>query len=286
MCSQDSSLADLLSDLEARLQSLSDTPRLDAQVLLAHILGKPRSWLLAHPKEHLSPEQFKTFIHASTRLADGEPLPYVLGHWEFYGMDFPVNPQVLIPRPETELLVDYALDWLRAHPERRWAADIGTGSGCIAVVLVSMIPNLHMLATDISLPALEVARANAQKYSIADRIEFVQADLLNFPPSAPFDLLCANLPYIPSPDLSALAVTKWEPTLALDGGPDGLDLIHRLLQQASSHLASGGLILLEIEATQGSRALTLAQDIFPNALTQVCQDLSGRDRLLEVQLPE
>jgi len=284
MPSQDSSLVDLLSDLEARLQPNSDTPRLDAQVLLAHIAGKPRSWLLAHPEEHLLPEQFEAFIQASERLEHGEPLPYLLGHWEFYGLDFLVSPEVLIPRPETELLVQHALDYLHTFPERRWVADIGTGSGCIAVVLASQVSNLRLLATDISLPALEVARSNAEKHRVADRIDFIWADLLDFPPAVPFDLLCANLPYIPSAILSAFAVTKREPSLALDGGRDGLELIHKLLRRARGYLAPGGLMLLEIEARQGSKALTLAQRFFPDAQVQVFQDLSGRDRLLEIQL--
>jgi release factor glutamine methyltransferase len=281
MSSQES-LADLLSDLEARLHPYTDTPRLDAQVLIAHVTGKPRSWILAHPEAHLAPDQLESYTQASTRLEHGEPLPYILGHREFYGLDFLVTPQVLIPRPETELLVEHALDWLRRHPERRWATDIGTGSGCIAVTLAASIPDLRLQASDISHSALEVALLNAQKHHVANRIEFIQADLLDFPHHKPFDLLCANLPYIPSASLPALSVSDWEPSLALDGGIEGLDLIHRLLVQARPHLAPEALMLLEIESTKRLSVLSLAQKLLPGSISQVYQDLSGCDRLLAI----
>ena len=282
MVSQDSSLADLLSDLEARLLWHSDTSRLDAQVLLAHITGKPRSWILAHPEGNLNPEQYKSFLQATERLERGEPLPYVLGHWEFYGLDFLVTPNVLIPRPETELLVEHALDWLSSRSQPSYVADIGTGSGCIAITLAAKIPSLRLFATDISLSALEIARANAQRYNVTDRIEFVQADLLEFANIALFDVICANLPYIPTNNLPSLTVTHYEPSLALDGGADGLDLIRRILHRASHHLAPDGLMLLEIEASQGSKAISLAQSTFPNSRSRIHPDLAGRDHLLSI----
>jgi release factor glutamine methyltransferase len=286
MRSQDSSIASLLSDLQARLQPLSDTPRLDAQVLLAYILDKPRPWLLSHPDEFLTPSQEKNFALAASRLVAGEPLPYVIGHWEFYGLDFQVNPHVLIPRPETELLIEHALDWLRSHPKRRWAADIGTGSGCIAVSMAAKLPDLQVLASDISLPALSVAKTNARKHGVAGRIEFIQADLLDFAPAAPFDLICANLPYIPTASLPTLSIPNHEPILALDGGINGLELIHRMLLQARGCLAVGGLMLLEIEATEGLHVQALACNIFKDAQVLVYPDLAGHDRLLEIQLSD
>lgn len=286
MRSQDSSIASLLSDLKARLQPLSDTPRLDAQVLLAHILDKPRPWLLSHPDEFFTPSQAENLALAASRLVAGEPLPYVIGHWEFYGLDFQVNPHVLIPRPETELLIEHALDWLRTHPKRCWAADIGTGSGCIAVSLAAKLPDLQVLASDISLPALSVAKTNARKHGVVDRIEFIQADLLDFAPAAPFDLICANLPYIPTTSLPTLSITKQEPILAVDGGINGLELIHRMLLQARGCLAVGGLMLLEIEATEGLHVQELVRNIFKDAQVLVYPDLAGHDRLLEIQLSD
>ncbi|RME87431.1 MAG: peptide chain release factor N(5)-glutamine methyltransferase, partial [Anaerolineae bacterium] len=250
-----------LAALTARLNPHSETPALDAQVLLAHVTGKPRAWVLAHPDVPLTPEQERALKAALSRIERGEPLPYVLGHWEFYGLDFLVTPDVLIPRPETELLVEHAIEWLTAHPERRLAADVGTGSGCIAIALAVHVPDLSVIATDISAAALEVARRNARRLDVGERIRFICCDLLP-EPSEPLDLLCANLPYIPSATLRDLDVYRREPTLALDGGPDGLDLIRRLLTIAPRYLSPGGLILLEIEASQGVQALALAYDAF------------------------
>jgi len=267
------------------LTPLSETPALDAQVLLAHILKKPRAWVLAHPEVLLTHEQFDTIENARARLLSGVPLPYVLGHWEFFGLDFNITPDVLIPRPETELLVADALTWLRNRPYPSTAADIGTGSGCIAVALAHRLPKLCVIATDISRAALSVAASNARKHHLAGRIQFIQANLL--PPTDaqhPFlDLICANLPYIPTTTLHQLKVYGREPDLALDGGSDGLELIRPLLEQAAPYLKPGGLLLLEIEASQGVAAHQIAQQHFPEAEIHILTDLAGHDRLLRIQ---
>ncbi len=253
-------------------------------MLLAHVLDKPRAWILAHPEASLTSEQQQRLEQATERLQSGEPLPYILGHWEFFGLDFIVAPAVLIPRPETELLVEHALDWLRSHPAARLAADIGTGSGCIAIGLAAHCPHLHVLATDLSTSALEIARQNALKHSLAERIDLIQADLID--PSiverSRVDLIVANLPYIPTETLPKLAVYQKEPTLALDGGVDGLDLVRRLLKQAPACLAPGGLMLLEIEHRQGPSVKELAQAAFPHARVAVLQDLAGHDRVVRI----
>jgi release factor glutamine methyltransferase len=273
-----------LMQLRQELAAVSDTPSLDAQTLLGHILGRPRAWLLAHPGASLTPKQARTLAAAAARVAQGEPLPYVIGRWEFFGLDFTVSPQVLIPRPETELLVETGLAWLRAHPGRQLAADVGTGSGCIAISLVVNQPDLAVLATDISRPALQVSAANASRHAVSKRVWFLQADLL--PPLArKFDLICANLPYIPSETLQKLKVFQREPTLALDGGPTGLSPITRIIQSAAGQLAPGGLLLLEIEAFQGEASFRLARQAFPQADIRVLPDLAGNDRLLSVRLP-
>ena len=280
-------LSQALQELSKRLAGSSETPLLDAQVLLAHVLERPRAWVLAHPEARLSLAQEQTLQSAAARLEAGEPLPYILGHWEFFGLDFIVSPDVLIPRPETELLVERALEWLRAHPERRNVADIGTGSGCIAISLAVNLLDLHVLATDVSQPALEIAKANAEKHQVADRIQFLHTDHLNLLPSTfniqPFDLMLANLPYIPTSRLESLAVARQEPRQALDGGPDGLDLIRSLMPVTARWLAPGGCCLLEIDASQGEAALNLAQSVFPQAKVSVIPDLAGLDRLLVVQ---
>lgn len=272
----------ILKETRQQLKQASDTPGLDAQVLLAHVLGKSRAWILTHPEFELAPEQTGKLKDGVKRLVSGEPLPYVLGHWEFFGLDFIVTPDVLIPRPETELLVEVALKWLEKHPSRRRAVDVGTGSGCIAVSLAVHTPELQIVATDISVAALEVARRNAKLHHVDDQITFVQCDLLP-ERTLRFDLLCANLPYIPTETLMNLSVYQSEPSLALEGGPQGLTLIRRLLQNGSDRLASGGLILLEIEASQGESAAAEARANLPAASIEVMADLAGRDRLLKIE---
>ena len=278
-----------LAELAARFTSLSDTPALEAQVLLAQVLHKPRAWVLAHPEAELSPVQLEDIETSAARRESGEPLPYILGHWEFYALDFLVTPSVLIPRPETELLVARALDWLHRHPTCRRVADIGSGSGCIAITLAKHIPDLQVLATDLSPQALELAQQNAARHGVAERITFIQADLLALQgmiPTQPFDLIAANLPYIPTATLLELPVARFEPRLALDGGEDGLDLIRRLLHQAPAYLSPDGCLLLEIEAGQGDVSRAMAQAAFPHARVTVQADLAGHDRLVTVELPD
>jgi release factor glutamine methyltransferase len=265
-----------------RLAGVSESAALDAQVLLAHVLGRSRSWVLAHPEVEWTLEQSSALEEGVARLQSGEPLPYVIGHWEFYGADFIVTPAVLIPRPETELLVETALAWLRAHPARRLAADVGTGSGCIAISLTRHMADLRVLASDISLPALSVAWQNALRSGVGGRVHCLQADLLP-PAGRPFDLVCANLPYIPTASLADLRVAQWEPRLALDGGADGLIWIERLLAVLRRGLEPQGLALLEIEASQGAAAAGLAQRAFPRAKVDVLVDLAGHDRLVRIQ---
>ena len=276
-------LSEWLELLRRSLAQFSDTPNLDGQVLLAQVLERPRAWVMAHPQAELNDEQSARVQSQLERLEAGEPLPYVLGHWEFYGLDFQLSPAVLIPRPETELLVDQGGAWLQANPRRRQAVDVGTGSGCIAVSLAAHHPDLRVTATDISRAALKTARKNAARHGVAQRLQFVQTDLLAAL-RGPFDLICANPPYIPSAELKKLAVFGREPGLALDGGPDGLGLTQRLLAQAAHNLARGGLLLVEIEATQGDRTLALAGQFFPTAKSEVLPDLAGRQRLLRVEL--
>jgi release factor glutamine methyltransferase len=272
----------VMAGLRRRLSLNSETPGLDAQVLLAHILQRDRAWILAHPEHALSPGELDQLDQAEQRLAREEPLPYVLGHWEFYGLNYALSPDVLIPRPETELLVETALTWLQAHPEVRFAADVGTGSGCIAVALAANCPDLQIIACDLSLPALRVARQNAIHHNVADRIHLFQGDLLA-PAAGPFALVCANLPYIPTRTLMDLPVADHEPRQALDGGPDGLVLVARLLDQLMSRLAPRGLALLEIEATCGAAALTATRRVVPEATIQIRKDLYGLDRLVCIE---
>lgn len=271
-----------LSDLSMCLAQVSETPNLDTQVLLSHVLSRSRAWVLAHPEASLSPEQEVLLEALAAQLERGIPLPYVIGHREFYGLDFVLTPATLIPRPETELLVEQALAWLQENPHKRWAVDVGTGSGCIAVTLAAKVPDLVILATDTSLEALKVARENARRHQVPNRVQVVQMDLLSATQAA-FDLICANLPYIPTQTLRGLRVYGKEPELALDGGPTGLDLIHKLLHSSNQRLSMGGLMLLEIEATQAEAVQGLVEEAFPEGALSVLPDLAGRDRLAAIQ---
>ncbi len=281
------SIQTTLESSQRRLALLSESAGLDVQVLLAHFLGKPRAWILAHPEYPLTAKQEIDFLQLLSRLEAGEPLPYLLGHWEFFGLDFTVNPAVLIPRPETELLVEHALDWLAKHPKRRKALEVGTGSGCIAVALASRVPDLNLLAVDISMPALRVARENLSRHQLEKRITLAQTNLLGGihpDPQDRFDLVAANLPYIPETTLALLPALRYEPSIALSGGAGGTALVERLLKDIPEVIAPGGLLLLEIEATIGAAVQELVQSRLPGCMTQVLPDLAGHDRLVIAQI--
>ncbi len=258
---------------------------LEVQVLLAHHLGVPRAHVLAHPEMALDAATAQAFAQDVSRLGAGEPLAYLTGVQEFYGLAFEVSPHVLIPRPETELLVDEARAWLerQAPGNAPHVLDVGSGSGCIVVALAVHAPRLQLLAADISAAALAVAQRNARRHAVANRIQFVRADLL-MPFALSLDLVCANLPYIPNGDVAQLEVARHEPRLALEGGADGLDLTRRLLAQAQRRLRPGGCVLLEIEESHGPGARALAQESFARAKITLLKDLAGRERLLRIDL--
>jgi len=269
--------------LQARqlLSGCSDQPALEAQVLLAHVLVQPRAWVIAHPEFLLSNEQDEQLHTLLAQRLQGVPLPYLLGHWEFYGLDFLLDPHVLIPRPETEFLVQEALQWIHGRSQILHVVDVGTGSGCIAVSLAKNAPALTVTGIDISRPALDVARQNVVRHRVQEQVHLLQGDLLQ-PCRGRIDLVCANLPYIPSQTLAGLKVARREPRLALDGGWDGLRLIEKLLAQTAMRMAPGGLLLLEIESGQGESAAELALRLFPKADIEVLPDLSGKPRLLKI----
>jgi release factor glutamine methyltransferase len=270
----------------------TDAPAITAQALLGHVLGLDRAQVLARPERALSAAEQAAFAALAARAARGEPLAYLTGAREFCGLSFEVNADVLVPRPETELLVELAL---RLSPPPRRIVDVGTGSGCLAVTLALWLPEARVTAVDVSRAALAVARRNAQRHGVAGRVDFLQADLLqgfagldgrqrHLPPSnqADINLIVANLPYIDSAELQTLPVAAHEPRLALDGGPGGLALVERLLGQARGALRPGASVLLEIGAGQGERAATLARAAFPGACVRLHADWAGLDRVIEV----
>ena len=253
-------------------------------MLLAHVLEKPRVFVISHPEVILTPQQQNQLTKLLARLAHSEPLPYLIGHWEFYGLDFEVTPAVLIPRPETELMVERAQAWLQQHPHLRRGADVGTGSGCIAISLAKQIKDLRVLAMDRSWEALQVARRNAIFHQVTERVAFVQGDLLTAV-KGPFDLVCANLPYIPRSSLESLSVAHHEPRQALDGGSDGVSWIRQLIDDAPRWLSAPALMLLEMQYDQGDTVSELARSRFPNARINILPDLAGLPRLVEIENP-
>lgn len=271
----------------AALKGASEVEPLDAPVLLAHVLGVDRAALHAHPERPLTPEQFARFQQAIAERRRGVPVAYLTGKRAFYDRELAVSPAVLIPRPETEHLVEAALDWARGRTGLR-IADVGAGSGAIAVTLAAHLPGAAVWAIDRSEEALAVARENAARAGVEKRITFVRGDLLSplLAAALRVNLIAANLPYIPSADLDGLAVARFEPRAALDGGPDGLDLIRRLLDQAPAALTPGGLVLLEIQSGQGVRVAELAGTAFPGAEVRVLADYAGHDRVVWIQTGE
>lgn len=272
-----------LQDAARQIAPASDSASLDAQVLLAEVLGVNRAYLLAHGDEVLAAQQAAAYARLVQRRAGGEPVAYLLGRRAFYDRDLIVTPAVLIPRPETELLLEEALRFASQRPHLS-AADIGTGSGALAVTFAAHMPQAAVYAIDISPQALEIARRNAEQQQV--QVTFLEGDLLQplIERGIKVDVLMANLPYIASGDLPGLAVSRYEPQLALDGGPDGLDLVRRLLVDVPQVCDEGTLVLLEIGADQGAAALALAQEVVNPQQAAVLQDYAGLDRIIRLIL--
>jgi len=235
--------------------------------------------LLTHPEHTLALDQLSNYQSLISRRVSGYPLPYLTGRVEFYGLEFEVTPEVLIPRPETETLVDLAI-----ARQPMSIVDVGTGSGCIAVSLAVHLPEAVVYAIEISPAALAVARRNVERHGVAERVRLMAGDVLS-PRPGPVDLIVSNPPYIPTGECGSLpaSIRDYEPRLALNGGPDGLAVVQQLLMQAPAVLRPGRGMLIEIGADQGEAATYLARTFFPHATVRLHPDLAGRDRVLEVQ---
>jgi release factor glutamine methyltransferase len=253
---------------------------LESELLLRHALKISRVQLYQNLNQELKPKQEKTFREMIKRRLSGEPTAYITGHREFYGSDFYVDFNALIPRPESELLVERALALAQNRPIST-IAEIGTGGGAIAISLALNLPQAKIYATDISAPALKVALFNCQKHGVLNRIHLLQGDMLD-PLPEPVDLIIANLPYVKEPELCCL--TDFEPRLALNGGADGLDKIHQLCRQVSYKLRPDGCLLLEIGQGQGRAVTTLLHSLFPSAKIEVIPDLGGIERVVSLAL--
>ena len=257
---------------------------LEGELLLRHTLNISRVQLYQDLDHELTPEQEKTFWNLVKRRINHEPTAYITGHREFYGLDFYVNPHVLIPRPETELLVEKTLTLVQNH-RLVTIADIGTGCGAIAISLALNLPQVKIYATDISPSALEVAKTNCKKHGVLNRIHLLQGDMLD-PLPKPVDLIVTNLPYVKKAELPQVNTAKFEPFLALNGGPDGLQKIRRLCQQVNNKLHPTGYLLLEIGQGQGRAVTALLHSLFPHAKIKTTPDLDSIDRVVSLHLSE
>lgn len=253
---------------------------LESEVLLCHAIGIDRTRLYLTLKEELTPEQEKTFIELLKRRLSGVPLAYVVRHREFCGLDFYINQDVLIPRPETELLVEKALA-LAQSKSIRTIADIGTGSGIIAVTLAVKLSGVRIYATDISEKAIVVALFNAEKHGVVYRITFLKGDLV-VPLPEPGDLIIANLPYVKRAEITPPIAA--EPHQALDGGREGLDVIKRFCREVKNKLNPGGYVLMEIGQGQHQTVKEYLLSLYPDAEIEVYKDLAGIDRVIEAKL--
>ena len=258
----------------AELADITEDPALEARLIIQKATGLSRPVLLCHPEREITAAELAAIKDMAARRKEGYPLPYLLGEWEFYGRSFLVDPSVLIPRPETELLVEEALGWLKFHPSVQMAYDIGTGSGCIAVSLLCECPRLHVTAADLHRNALSTAINNAEQNHVRERFFPVQSDLFSaFGPG--IELVCANLPYIPSATCEVIEPARFEPLSALDGGADGFELYRRLFAQLSGKMKEDSLILCEIEYRQRELALQTAEAFFPGREIRVLNDLAA-----------
>jgi release factor glutamine methyltransferase len=277
----------------------AEAPRLDAELLLAQALGVERAGLLAYPEAPVGDGAREVFEASLARRERGEPVAYIRGFREFHGLAFATDARALIPRPETELLVDAAIDEVVARlsssprapgsPAMR-VADVGTGTGAIAVALLAglrrrrMADEVLVIAIDVSEDALQLARENAVGHGVADRMVFMAADLLPYHVDPPYTVVCANLPYVPTDELPALArELSFEPSLALDGGADGLDVVRRLLDSLPRTLAPDGVAFLEIGAGHGEQIAHEVEMRLPGWRCRVTDDLAGLPRLARVE---
>ncbi|MBI2966107.1 MAG: peptide chain release factor N(5)-glutamine methyltransferase [Chloroflexi bacterium] len=259
---------------------------LEAEVLLCHAFAIDSAWLYANPEAPPPAGHLPAFVEHLHRRAQREPLAYIIGGAQFYGREFAVDPRVLIPRPETELLVERAKSFAGqlSAPGRTTlrVADVGTGSGILAITLALELSRAEVHAVDVSAGALEVARGNATRHRVENRVRFHQGDLAS-PLSGTFDVVVANLPYIRSGDLAGRQPELgFEPRSALDGGDDGMRYVGPLIADLPRLLAERGLALLEIDPPIAAAAVRLARSMAPGARVAVLDDLAGLNRVLEI----
>jgi release factor glutamine methyltransferase len=278
----------LRSTTQTLLRASIDDASMEAELLLGHVLGMSKTQLCTEPERDLTAAETEHLRNLVRRRLDREPAAYILGHSEFYGIDLYVERDTFIPRPETEVLVEKAVELagrISGGEREITVADIGTGCGAIAISLALALPRARMYATDISASALRVAEKNCQRHAVCGRVELLLGDLLE-PLPGPVDMIVANLPYIKDREFEDLSpeVVGFEPPIALTGGKNGLDRIHRMLEQMPGKLNRGGFFLLEIGQGQGAAATSLVHSHFLQASVELIPDLGGVDRVMKVAL--
>lgn len=283
----DCSIAEVLKKASAVLDSAGvPEPRREAGSLLSFVLAKDRTFLISHAEDQVSDDSFERFREFVERRAAGEPLQYITGVQDFFGREFRVTSNVLIPRPETELLVEAALEIGGGANAAPLICDVGTGSGCIAVTLLCEVPGSRVIAVDKSAAALEIARLNSQKHSVADRAVFLVSDCFDALDSGEyqFDLVVSNPPYVAGAVVAGLQreVRDHEPLMALSPGPDGLSVIRRLLKEAPAFLKPKGHMLMEIGFDQGEAVRSLVDDDVWSLL-DILPDLQYIPRIVVLQ---
>lgn len=275
---------DILKESESRLAAV-DSPRLSAQLLMAEVLGCPTSAIVLERDREVPADQAARIRALVDRRATGEPVAYILGVREFYGLDFEVTPDVLIPRPETEHIVETVEE--RFTPgESFFFADLGTGSGILAVTICHLFPHARAMAMDVSRGALEVAQRNACRHGVESRIDFVHGDFTRPLPKGPYDLVVSNPPYVTEQEMveASREVTAFEPSSALVSGSDGLDHVRSMLGPVVDALKPGGVLLMEVGWRHGEEVKKITSREFPQIeAVRVIQDLAGRDRVVFLQ---
>ncbi|HSU26127.1 MAG TPA: peptide chain release factor N(5)-glutamine methyltransferase [Pyrinomonadaceae bacterium] len=274
-------IAEALALCTAQL-SEHDVPdaRRDAVLLVAFAIGRDRTFLIAHPETSLTPDQTATLSEITARRSLREPLQYITGRQEFYKLEFEVTPDVLIPRPETEILVERAITVLSAIEAPRFC-EIGVGSGCISISVLHELKNASAAACDISENAIAIARRNAEKHGVSNRLRLIVSDLFDSVPDEAFDTILSNPPYVPEVDFDSLQteVRDYEPTIALTSGADGLTVIERLIRQAPEHLRPGGVLLFEMGFNQSGKVSEMLDETVWTDI-DVLPDLQGIPRIL------
>ena len=278
------SISDAIREGAQRLAEAAVTePRREAGSLLAQVLGRDRSFIIAHADEPLTAEQREALQMLVERRTVGEPLQYIIARQEFFRLDFEVTPDVLIPRPETELIVETSLELLQIEPEP-YFADIGTGSGCIAISMLYELPEARALATDVSRAALRVALRNAERHSVSDRLALLESDCFSdLDVNESFTLIASNPPYVSADELNSVQrEVRFEPRAALAAGRDGLSVIRRLVSEARPFLRAGGYLVFEIGFGQ-SEAVEELVDRGIWKLLEIRKDLQGIARTFVLQ---